>query len=101
MQREDGSWLLDGLIPIVELKDRLVIKTVPEEEKGRYHTLSGMVMWLLGRMPSTGDVATWENWRLEVIDLDGKRIDKVLATRLPDPVPEAAADVEPPPPLKD
>ena len=98
VQREDGSWLLDGLIPIVELKDRLVIKTVPEEEKGRYHTLSGMVMWLLGRMPNTGDIATWENWRLEVIDLDGKRIDKVLATRLPDPVPEAAADVEPPAP---
>jgi putative hemolysin len=83
MQREDGSWLLDGLIPIVELKDRLGFKTVPEEEKGRYHTLSGMVMWLLGRLPNTGDIATWEGWRLEVIDLDGKRIDKVLATALP------------------
>ena len=89
VQREDGSWLLDGLIPIVEFKDRLGIKAVPEEEKGRYHTLSGMVMWLLGRLPGTGDIATWENWRLEVIDLDGKRIDKVLASRLPEP---AAAD---------
>ncbi|TCS71704.1 putative hemolysin [Sulfuritortus calidifontis] len=84
VQREDGSWLLDGLIPIPELKDQLGLKTVPEEEKGRYHTLSGLVMWLLGRLPQTGDVATWENWRLEVIDLDGKRIDKVLATRIPD-----------------
>lgn len=88
MQREDGSWLLDGLIPIMELKDRLGFKTVPEEEKGRYHTLSGMVMWLLGRLPNTGDIATWEGWRLEVIDLDGKRIDKVLASALPKTSPE-------------
>ncbi|WEN40775.1 hypothetical protein CKCBHOJB_00308 [Thauera sp. GDN1] len=100
VQREDGSWLLDGLIPIVELKDRLGIKAVPEEEKGRYHTLSGMVMWLLGRLPNTGDIATWENWRLEVIDLDGKRIDKVLATRLPEPAPEAAVEDQPEPPAQ-
>jgi putative hemolysin len=95
VQREDGSWLLDGLIPIVEFKDRLGIKAVPEEEKGRYHTLSGMVMWLLGRLPNTGDIATWENWRFEVIDLDGKRIDKVLASQLPAPVPEGAVEDEP------
>jgi putative hemolysin len=82
VQREDGSWLLDGLIPVPELKDALGLRTVPEEEQGRYHTLSGVVMLLLGRMPQTGDVATWENWRLEVVDLDGKRIDKVLASRL-------------------
>lgn len=88
MQREDGSWLLDGLIPIPELKDRLGLKTVPEEARGRYHTLSGMVMWLSGRLPQTGDVMTWEDWRLEVVDLDGKRIDKVLAT--PAPPAEAA-----------
>jgi putative hemolysin len=92
VQRADGSWLLDGLIPILELKDRLGIKRVPEEEKGRYHTLSGMMMWLLGRLPLTGDIATWEGWRLEVVDLDGKRIDKVLATRLPD-LTEASAPV--------
>ncbi|HRK79631.1 MAG TPA: hemolysin family protein [Thiobacillus sp.] len=78
--REDGSWLLDGLIPIPELKDRLGLKTVPEEHKGRYHTLSGLVMWLSGRLPQTGDILAWENWRLEVVDLDGKRIDKILAT---------------------
>ena len=81
VQREDGSWLLDGLIPVPELKDRLDLKAVPEEDKGRYHTLSGLLMWLLGRMPQTGDFTHWEGWRLEVVDLDGKRIDKVLATR--------------------
>ncbi len=84
VQREDGSWLLDGMIPIPELKDRLGLKSAPEEGRGRYHTLGGMVMWLLGRMPHTGDIAVWQQWRLEVVDLDGKRIDKILASRLPE-----------------
>jgi putative hemolysin len=84
VQRDDGSWLLDGLIPLPELKDRLGLKAVPEEDKGRYHTLSGLMMWLLGRLPQTTDKATWEHWELEVVDLDGKRVDKVLARRLPD-----------------
>ncbi|MDR2014544.1 MAG: hemolysin family protein [Azoarcus sp.] len=84
VQRADGSWLLDGLIPLPELKDLLELREVPEEDKGRYNTLSGMVMWLLGRLPRTGDVIPWEAWRLEVVDLDGKRIDKVLASRLPE-----------------
>ena len=94
VQREDGSWLLDGLIPILELKDRLTLKTVPEEDKGRYHTLSGMMMWLLGRLPTTGDTAVWENWRLEVVDMDGKRIDKVLASAVPPTSEEPPAEAE-------
>ncbi len=93
VQREDGSWLLDGLIPVPELKDRLELKSVPEEERGRYHTLSGMVMWLLGRLPHTGDITVWEDWRLEVVDLDGKRIDKVLATRIPPTLEPEAGNV--------
>jgi putative hemolysin len=82
VQREDGSWLLDGLIPIPELNDRLEFEESAGTERAGYQTLSGMVMWLLGRVPQTGDVATWQGWRLEVIDMDGKRIDKVLATRI-------------------
>ena len=81
LQREDGSWLLDGLIPVPELKDRLELDTVPEEEKQRYHTLSGMLMLLLGRLPHTGDLVQWDGWSFEIVDIDGKRIDKVLATR--------------------
>src|SRR5690606_5028574 len=77
-QREDGSWLLDGLIPTPELKDRLGLRTLPEEERERYQALSGMLMLMLGRMPQTGDTVTWETWRFEVIDMDGKRVDKVL-----------------------
>lgn len=92
VQRDDGSLLLDGLIPIPELKDRLNLKETPEEDKGRYHTLSGMMMWLLGRLPNTGDMAEWENWQFEVVDLDGKRIDKVLAKRLPEAVEPSDTD---------
>ena len=80
VQREDGSWLMDGLIPMPELKDRLDLKEVPEEDRGRYNTLAGMVMLLLGRLPQTTDAVQWEGWRFEVVDLDGKRVDKVLVT---------------------
>ena len=82
LQREDGSWLLDGLIPIPELKDRLELATVPEEERQRYHTLAGMLMLLLGRLPHTGDRVQWEDWSFEIVDIDGKRIDKVIGTRV-------------------
>jgi putative hemolysin len=81
MRREDGSWLLDGFIPVPELKDRLGLKEVPEEEKGRYNTLSGMVMLLVGRLPQAADRCEWEEWAFEVVDMDGNRIDKVLATK--------------------
>jgi putative hemolysin len=80
VQRQDGSWLIDGLMPIPELKDRLDMDRVPEEERGRYNTLSGMVMLLLGRVPRTGDSVEWESWRFEIVDMDGKRVDKVLAS---------------------
>ena len=84
VQREDGSWLLDGLIPVPELKDRLGLKSVPEEERGRYNTLSGMMMLLLGRLPLTADRCDWDGWCFEIVDVDGKRIDKVLATPKPE-----------------
>jgi putative hemolysin len=87
MQREDGSWLLDGHIPVPELKDRLGLEAVPEEKRGRYHTLSGMLMLLTGRLPKEADTASWEGWRFEIVDMDGKTIDKVLATRLDEPRP--------------
>ena len=81
VERDDGSWLLDGLIPVPELKDRLELKELPEEDRGRYNTLAGMIMLLLGRLPHTTDHVEWAGWRFEVVDLDGKRVDKVLVQR--------------------
>jgi len=90
VQREDGSWLLDGLIPIPELKDRIGLRNVPEEDKERYHTLSGMLLLLLGRLPQTTDAVQWGDWKFEIVDMDGKRIDKVLASRVqPEDGPES------------
>ncbi len=80
VQRDDGTWLLDGMLAIPELKDVLALKTVVEEERGRYHTLAGMLMQLLGRVPVETDHVEWERWRFEIIDMDGQRIDKVLAS---------------------
>jgi putative hemolysin len=82
VRRADGSWLMDGLIPVPEMKDRLEIRELPEEDRGRYNTLAGMVMLLLGRLPQTTDVVEWDAWRFEVVDLDGKRVDKVLVSRI-------------------
>ena len=82
VQRADGSWLIDGLIPMPELKDRLALKELPEEDRGRYNTLAGMIMLLLGRLPETADAVEWQGWRFEVVDLDGKRVDKVLVSAL-------------------
>jgi putative hemolysin len=88
VRRDDGSWLFDGLIPVPELKDRLDLKELPEEDRGRYNTLAGMIMLLLGRLPHTADSVEWEGWRFEVVDLDGKRVDKVLVQPIaPAPTP--------------
>lgn len=96
IQRDDGSWLLDGLIPVPELKDRLGLRLVPEEGKGRYNVLSGMLMLLLGRVPRTTDHVEWEGWRFEVVDMDHKRVDKVLASRIPAPESTLADDAPDP-----
>jgi putative hemolysin len=85
VQRADGSWLLDGLIPVPELKDRLGLPALPEEESGDYHTLGGMLMLLLGRLPRTADRTEWGGWSFEIVDMDGNRIDKVLASRVASP----------------
>ena len=92
VQRDDGSWLLDGHIPVPELKDRLGLEEVPEEERGRYHTLSGMIMLLTGTLPKVADAVEWEGWKLEIVDMDGRAIDKVLAMRLPPADPEGESE---------
>ena len=82
-QRDDGSWLLDGLMPVGELKVRLDIDELPEEDRGRYNTVAGLLMSVSGRLPGEGERIVCGSWLFEVVDLDGKRIDKVLATLRP------------------
>lgn len=77
-QREDGSWLIDGSLPAQDIKHILNIKHLPDEEENSYQTLGGMVMVCLGRIPITGDSFDWGGLRFEVVDMDGRRVDKVL-----------------------
>ena len=78
-QREDGSWLLDGLMPVAELKARLDIDELPEEDRGRYNTVAGLLMSVSGHLPEAGERIDCGDWLFEVVQLDGKRIDKVIA----------------------
>jgi putative hemolysin len=80
VSRPDGSWLLDGLMPLDEVKDVLGADEIPGAETGRYQSLGGYLFSQLGHVPRTGEVVESEDWRLEIVDMDGLRIDKVLAT---------------------
>jgi putative hemolysin len=82
-QREDGSWLFDGLIVIDQLKEILDISEMPGEDRAAYQTLSGFVMSQLGRIPRTGAKFTYEGYLFEVVDMDGRRVDRVLVSPLP------------------
>ncbi|MDD4943157.1 hemolysin family protein [Rhodoferax sp.] len=82
VQREDGSWLLDGMMPVSELKARLDLDDLPLEERGRYNTVAGLLMAVSGHLPATGEKINCEGWCFEVLDLDGRRVDKVLASQL-------------------
>ena len=78
IKRDDGSWLVDGLLPIDEFKEYFSMKKLPDERSGVFHTIGGFVMHKLGRIPSSGDKFEWGSYRFEVVDMDGNRIDKVL-----------------------
>lgn len=82
-QRQDGSWLLDGMLEVDEFKEIFNLKGLPHEDE--YETLSGFIMTSLGRLPQTADHFEWESLRFEVIDMDGRRVDKVLVTSKPKP----------------
>lgn len=81
VEREDGSWLVDGMIPVDELREFLDIARFPDEESGDYATLGGFVMNVLKRIPQTGDHFDCCGFRFEVVDMDGRRVDKVLISR--------------------
>lgn len=80
-QRQDGSWLLDGMLEVDEFKEIFSLPGLPHEDE--YETLSGFVMMSLGRVPQAADHFEWHGLRFEVIDMDSRRVDKVLVTTLP------------------
>jgi putative hemolysin len=78
VRREDGSWLMDGALTVDEVKDLLDLEALPGEEEVGYETLGGLMMAYLGRIPHAGDHFEWGGLRFEVMDMDGRRVDKVL-----------------------
>lgn len=82
LQRSDGSWLLDGLLPIDELKEVLGLSSLPEEDLGNYHTLGGFMFSQIGHIPKKTESFDWGGWRFEVMDMEKNRVDEVLARKI-------------------
>lgn len=91
IQREDGSWLLDGMLSVEKFREVFNLPELPGEQRGNYHTLGGFVITHLGRIPIAADHFEWNGLRFEVMDMDGNRVDKVLVM----PVRLPPAPVEP------
>ena len=81
IQRQDGTWLLDGMLSIEEFKEIYKITSLPHEEE--YETLAGFVMMSLGKIPQASEQFEWNSLRFEVVDMDGRRVDKILVSTLP------------------
>jgi putative hemolysin len=78
VSREDGSFLVEGLLPVEDLKERFGFGPLPDEGEGYYRTLAGFMVFSLGHIPEPGEHVMWDGYRFEVVDMDGKRVDKVL-----------------------
>jgi putative hemolysin len=83
VERDDGSLLVDGSLPVDDLRELLGGGALPNEDEHDYHTAAGMTIAWFGRIPNTGEHFDWDGWRIEVVDLDGPRVDKLLVQRLP------------------
>ena len=94
VQREDGSWLLDGMLSLDKFKEIFEIEELEDEDKGNFHTLGGFVMLRLGRVPVVADRFEWQGLRFEVMDMDRHRVDKMLVSRLPEPSPDEQASTD-------
>jgi putative hemolysin len=92
VQREDGSWLIDGMLPIDELRELLQIEALPDEAQGFFQTLAGFVVMQFGDIPAVADHFEWGGYRYEVVDMDGPRVDKVLVVPLPQSEDETPQD---------
>lgn len=83
IERDDGSLLVDGTLPIDELRDLFGSGRLPGHDQHDYHTAAGMTIAQFGRIPHAGEHFDWDGWRIEVVDLDGPRVDKLLLQRIP------------------
>lgn len=91
-RRDDGSWLVDATMSVSEFKNLLQLEhDLPHEEEADFQTLGGFVVTQFGRIPKAGDRFDWDGWRFEVVDMDRRRVDKVLVTPLPPPAAAASA----------
>lgn len=91
-KREDGSWLIDATLSVLELKELLDIEELPHEEDADFQSLGGLMMTYFGRIPREGDTFDYEDWRFEVISMDRHRVDKVLVARVPAALNEEAEE---------
>lgn len=82
VQRKDGSWLLDGMLSVDEFKDIFKLENLPGEKKDTFQTLGGFIFTQMGRVPSVSEHFEWNGLRFDVVDMDGKRIDKVLVSSM-------------------
>ena len=87
VERPDGSFLLDGSLPVEDLREIIGSGRLPDEDEHDFHTAAGMVIAHFGRIPYVGEHFDWSQWRIEVVDLDGPRIDKLLLSRRPEAEP--------------
>lgn len=85
VRRDDGSWLIDGMVDIDRLKELFDLDELPEERDGRFNTVGGFVMLRLGRVPKASDCFEFQDLRLEVVDMDGNRVDKILVSQMHEP----------------
>jgi putative hemolysin len=83
IQREDGSWLVDGTMELQDFKRRLAVGSLPREESESFETLGGFMVDRFGRIPAPGEYFVWNGWRFEIVDMDRHRVDKVLLSRVP------------------
>lgn len=87
VQRDDGSWLVDGMLPVEEMREAIPLGALPGEERGDYQTVAGFVLSQLGRIPRAGESFTWGGYRFEIVDMDGHRVDKLLVAPTDHPTP--------------
>jgi len=94
VQREDGSWLVDAMVTIDELKELLDVPVLPDEETGLYQTVAGFMVLELGHIPSVAERYEWDGLRFEVLDMAGQRVNRVLVSEIPPAPPVVEGERE-------